>query len=128
MNRQAKRAAERRAEEQAARPQPTVMDYFFDKKTVATPRGTATILEPRKDVVRRDELWGTMEWFFKRIERENRLHRRLLRWLTKGSPKRINPFAWSKAVHRSEGPAPVQEEGAAPRTGFDAEGRPIVNE
>lgn len=125
MSRQGRRAAERQAEEQAKR-HTTVIDYFFDRKAVATPNGTAIVLEKRRDVVRRDELWGALEWYDRRVRKENRWWRRLYRWLTKGSPKRINPFAHiDRRVDRAETPA---EAPASQRAQFDAEGKLVTVE
>lgn len=64
----------------------SVLHYFFLN-------GNPT--HPRTDPVRRDELWGALEWFQRRVIRENRWYRRLWRSLRTRLPtSRLNPFVW----------------------------------
>ena len=65
--------------------QQTVEEYFFE-------RGGDGVIRPRRDLVRRDELWGVLEWYHRRVTRENVWYKVLWRWLKGAALTRIDPF------------------------------------
>lgn len=62
-----------------------VMQFFFEG---GNPR------RPRREVVRRDELYQVLEWYHEHAIRRNRWHRRLWRALRRLPVGRLDPFAW----------------------------------
>jgi hypothetical protein len=63
----------------------SIAEFFFEN---GDPR------RPRRELVRRDELWGALMWFERRIIRENRWWWRLWRTLRRFPVTRLSPRLW----------------------------------
>lgn len=68
-----------------------VMQFFFEH---GNPR------RPRREVVRRDELYQVLEWYHEHAIRRNRWWRQLGRAIRRRSFLRLDPFAWIRMRRR----------------------------
>lgn len=84
----------------------TVLGYFFHLDSEGRP------VKGRKDMVTREELWGALDWYHRRVTEGNRWHRRLWRALKQSQVVRFDPFRFVELVRRrkevGEG-VPVQD-------------------
>jgi aromatic ring-cleaving dioxygenase len=80
----------------AKRVPPSLEAYFFDREL----KDGARVL--RKELVRRDELWGILEWHSRRVAHANAWYRVLWRSLKGAAVGVVNPFAWSR-LKQSQG-------------------------
>jgi hypothetical protein len=101
-------------------PGTNVRDYFFETKQG---EDDSMVLVPRKDLVRRDEMWGAFEWYHRTVTKQNRWYRKLWRALRGALLVDINPFRLARASGH-EAANPLEAEQAPERRGFDANGRP----
>ena len=69
----------------------SVGDYFFER---GDPR------RPRREVVRRDELFQVLEWYHEHVIKANRWWRQLGRAIRRRSFLRLDPFAWIRMRRR----------------------------
>ena len=72
----------------------SVGEYFFER---GDPR------RPRRELVRRDELYQVLEWYHEHAIRRNRWHRRLWRALRRLPVGRLDPFAWIRLRRETAG-------------------------
>lgn len=68
-----------------------VMQFFFEG---GNPR------RPRREVVRRDELYQVLEWYHEHVIKANRWWHQLGRAIRRRSFLRLDPFAWIRMRRR----------------------------
>ena len=72
----------------------SVGEYFFER---GDPR------RPRRELVRRDELYQVLEWYHEHAIRRNRWWHRFARAVRRRSFTELNPFAWIRLRRETAG-------------------------